>query len=156
MASQKQIDAWNKTAEHVAADFLRMIWDYTKADIRRVTGDDWESVYALKIVLTIPAIWTAAASERTKRATNLAGIPGIISLVTEPEAAALVVLKDQNELNVILKAGDAFVVCDAGGGTVVSVENAQETAQKLTEFKGPNQLQSPGGRSSADIRVCCR
>lgn len=117
-ASQRALENMNKNAENVAADYLRLIWAYTKADITRVKGDGWESTYELKIVLTVPAIWTPAARDRTTRVAQLAGIPGNIVLVTEPEAAALAVLKDKNEEDANLKPGDAFVVCDAGGGTV--------------------------------------
>ncbi|QDS68467.1 hypothetical protein FKW77_010834 [Venturia effusa] len=119
ITSRKQIDNLHKTPEDVASDYLRMIWSYTKEDISRVKGDGWESLYLLKIVLTVPAIWTPAARDRTKRVAEMAGIPGEIHLVTEPEAAALAVLKDRNdEDDANLKTGDAFVVCDAGGGTV--------------------------------------
>lgn len=38
-----------------------------------------------------------------------------VTLIKEPEAAALHTLHD---LTFSLRAGDAFVICDAGGGTV--------------------------------------
>lgn len=103
IATRKQIDNMSKTSETVASDYLRMLWNYTKEDISRVKGDEWESLYQLKIVLTVPAIWTPAAKDRTKRVAELASIPGDIHLVTEPEAAALAVLKDKNEEDASLK-----------------------------------------------------
>jgi molecular chaperone DnaK (HSP70) len=95
--SNQRLRDINQTAETVAADYLRLLWAYTKADIRRMKGENWESTYDLQVVLTVPAIWTHAAKERTKRVAKAAGILGNISLVTEPEAAALAVLKDRNE-----------------------------------------------------------
>ena len=38
-----------------------------------------------------------------------------MTLIKEPEAAALYTI---NSLDFTLNAGDAFVICDAGGGTV--------------------------------------
>jgi actin-like ATPase involved in cell morphogenesis len=40
-----------------------------------------------------------------------------LSVVTEPEAAALSTILDRYDS---VKAGNVYVVCDAGGGTVVS------------------------------------
>jgi molecular chaperone DnaK (HSP70) len=71
-----------------------LIWNYTKEDIRKVKGDSWVSIYELKVVLTVPAIWSHSAKDRTERVARAAGLPDNLSLVTEPEAAALAVLKD--------------------------------------------------------------
>jgi molecular chaperone DnaK (HSP70) len=109
----------NKKVEDVAADYLRMVWQYAKDDVQRKQGDNWESIYTLRVVLTVPAIWSAAAKERTLSIAKAAGLPDSISLVSEPEAAALAVLKEKNDEDASLQVGDTFVVCDAGGGTVV-------------------------------------
>lgn len=165
-AAQRALQNMNITAENAAADYLRMIWAYTKADITRVKGDGWEPVYALKIVLTVPAIWTPAARDRTKRVAVMAGIPGNIVLVTEPEAAALAVLKDKNEEDANLKVGSAercanFGLTNLSGrrcfcrvrcrrrycstyDAYLKIEN------KLTEREGPDKLQSIGSGSSPD------
>jgi molecular chaperone DnaK (HSP70) len=50
----------------------------------------------------------------TLQAAKMAGIFPV-TLIKEPEAAALYTL---NSLDFSLKEDDAFVVCDAGGGTV--------------------------------------
>ncbi|EEU38428.1 uncharacterized protein NECHADRAFT_88549 [Fusarium vanettenii 77-13-4] len=108
----------NKTVEEVVSDYLRLIWTYTKENIRKRVGDsDWENNFTLQVVLTVPAMWTPAAKDKTLKAAQRAGLPQDIRLVTEPEAAALSTLHDKAEEN-SLKKGDAFVVCDAGGGTV--------------------------------------
>ncbi|KAM6516430.1 hypothetical protein FALCPG4_014614 [Fusarium falciforme] len=108
----------NKTVEEIVSDYLRLIWTYTKENIRKHVGDsDWENNFTLQVVLTVPAMWSHAAKDKTLRAAQRAGLPQDIRLVTEPEAAALATLHDKAEEN-SLKKGDAFVVCDAGGGTV--------------------------------------
>ncbi|KAG8530515.1 uncharacterized protein KY384_005018 [Bacidia gigantensis] len=104
-----------KTAQDVVSDYLKLIWDYTIDDIKKFHPED---TFDLRVILTVPAIWSAAAKDKTLRAAKSAGIPGRIKLVTEPEAAALATLKEKADENQ-LKVGDAFVVCDAGGGTVV-------------------------------------
>ncbi|KAF1830154.1 actin-like ATPase domain-containing protein [Decorospora gaudefroyi] len=118
LTSMKLLGTLNKTAEDVAADYLRMIWNYAKEDIQKVRGDDWESIYTLKCVLTVPAIWSPVAKEKTLKIARMAGLPQNLNLVTEPEAAALAVLKEKSEEGEFLEVGDSFVVCDAGGGTV--------------------------------------
>lgn len=106
-----------KTPQEAASDYLRLLWRYTKEDIRR-HYPDFEVIYALRVVLTVPAIWTPVAKDRTLQAARDAGFPEQITLVTEPEAAALATLKDRTDNATDLNVGDAFVVCDAGGGTV--------------------------------------
>ncbi|KAF2034234.1 actin-like ATPase domain-containing protein, partial [Setomelanomma holmii] len=118
LTSTKLLTKLNKTAEDVAADYLHLIWEYTKDDIQKVRGDDWASIYTVKAVLTVPAIWSPGAKDRTLRIAKKAGLPENITLVTEPEAAALAVLKEKSEEEEHLQVGDCFVVCDAGGGTV--------------------------------------
>jgi molecular chaperone DnaK (HSP70) len=68
-------------------------------------------------------VWSDAAKNATRKAAEGAGMGGEggkgIRLISEPEAAAVYTLKaiQPNGLNV----GDNFVVCDAGGGTVVGL-----------------------------------
>lgn len=114
----QQLAALNKSPEDVAADYLSLVWQYAKEDIRKVRGDDWENIYTVRAVLTVPAIWSEAAKSRTLRIAKKAGIPDNVSLVSEPEAAALAVLRERKDEGEALQIGDCFVVCDAGGGTV--------------------------------------
>ncbi|KAM0796671.1 hypothetical protein BDR22DRAFT_866080 [Usnea florida] len=119
----------NKTAQAVVADYLRLLWDYTLDDIKKF-HPDYQDIYALRVVLTVPAIWSPTAKDKTLQAARIAGMPGNIRLVTEPEAAALATLKDKAEDNT-LKVGDAFVVCDAGGGTVDLISYEVERLKPL-------------------------
>ena len=124
----------HKTAQEVVADYLKLLWDYTVNDIRKLHPDH-KNMYALCAVLTVPAIWSPAAKDKIIQAAKIAGMPANIKLVTEPEAAAFGILKDkvrENQLKVRpvsvrilnlmvnkMQVGDAFVVCDAGSVTVV-------------------------------------
>ena len=68
--------------------------------------------------ITVPAIWSDLAKDLTRQAAARAGIPDEkLFLVTEPEAAALYCATTCEEVD--LNNGDHFLVCDAGGGTVV-------------------------------------
>jgi molecular chaperone DnaK (HSP70) len=72
----------------------------------------------IKYVLTVPAIWNDKARDLSKRAALNAGFADEdLTVVTEPEAAALYcsTLCHETDLN----EGDCFLICDAGGGTVV-------------------------------------
>jgi molecular chaperone DnaK (HSP70) len=93
--SQDLLEELGKTANTVVADYLRFLWKYTVDDIRKYQGPDFETTYNISIILTVPAMWSPAAKDKTLRAAEAAGLPPNITLVTEPEAAALSTLKDK-------------------------------------------------------------
>ncbi|CAG8962469.1 hypothetical protein HYFRA_00014199 [Hymenoscyphus fraxineus] len=116
--ASKLLKSLNKSPEEVVADYLKVLWDYTMEDIKQeVKEDNWKRDYALKVVITVPAMWSDAAKDKTKKAALMAGLPDNITMITEPEAAALSIIRDKADEE-SLGAGDTFVVCDAGGGTV--------------------------------------
>ncbi|KAI0517987.1 hypothetical protein F5B22DRAFT_654313 [Xylaria bambusicola] len=116
--SNKLLKELGMTADQVVRDYLKELWAYTRENIRRrQEDDDWESTFHCRVILTVPAMWSHQARERTLKAAKDAGFPDDIQMVTEPEAAALATLKSKAAENT-LRPGDAFVVCDAGGGTV--------------------------------------
>ena len=88
----------HKTAQDVVADYLKLLWEYTVEDIRKFYPD-YEELFNLRVVLTVPAIWSPAAKDKTRGAAKIAGMPDTIKLVTEPEAAALATLRDKGEEN---------------------------------------------------------
>lgn len=75
-------------------------------------------------VLTVPAVWSDKARQMTLEAAVRAGLgvaeaghaTGLLRLITEPEGAAEYALRSMQPG--MLKIGECFVVCDAGGGTV--------------------------------------
>lgn len=85
----------NKSPEEVVADYLRILWEYTMEDIKQEQGDDWRREFAIKVVITVPAMWSEAAKAKTKKAGLMAGMPDNITMITEPEAAALSVIRDK-------------------------------------------------------------
>jgi hypothetical protein len=116
LTSIKLLGTMNKTAADVATDYIRNIWNYTKEDIQKILGGTWESLHTLRLVVTVPANWPLRVNDTILDVARKAGIQHMIQLLPEPEAAALAVLRE-NE-NLVLKTGDCFLVCHAGGITV--------------------------------------
>ena len=73
----------------------------------------------------VPAIWSDKAKHDTVTAARMSGIHPV-TLIKEPEAAALYTMYS---LDHALQKGDAFVVCDAGGGTVDLISYEVEATQ---------------------------
>jgi hypothetical protein len=106
-----------KTPVQAVADYLRILWNHSIA----VHGTPF------RVVLTVPAVWTTKAKDKMKQATKCARIldPRLtdettLSFVSEPETAALATFEDLRA-RPNFQAGDTFVVCDSGGGTVDSI-----------------------------------
>ncbi|KAE8371983.1 hypothetical protein BDV26DRAFT_275028 [Aspergillus bertholletiae] len=118
VASTSLLRDLDKSVDDVATDFLHLLWEYAQDDIRKEYGPNWNTMYKVKVVLTVPAIWSPAAANKTKDVARAAGLPDNVFLVSEPEAAALAIMREKNAEGSSLKVGDSFVVCDAGGGTV--------------------------------------
>jgi hypothetical protein len=124
-----------KTPEDAAADYLQLLWEYTKNDIGKALRDDEVNKHNLKVVMTVPTIWSQAVHEKIVEIARNAGLPGNISLVSELEAAALAVLRNRSTDGEPLGCGDCFVVCDAGSATVdlISYEIKAPSPLKLEE-----------------------
>jgi molecular chaperone DnaK (HSP70) len=67
-------------------------------------------------VTQVPAIWKDGAKEKTRRCAREAGMGENVKIITEPEAAAIHALDMMDPHG--LEIGQAFIVCDCGGGTV--------------------------------------
>lgn len=96
--SNELLGRLNKSAVSVVADYLRLLWNYTTEDIKKLKGADFRQIYALKVVMSVPAMWSPAAKDKTREAAKLAGLGEDVMLVTEPEAAALATLKDKSDM----------------------------------------------------------
>ena len=110
----------SKTAIDFAADYLALVGNHV---MNEVLAQQYDEVYLsnkqVSFALTVPAIWTEGAKDATRKAAERAGIPlDKLTLITEPEAAAHFCATICTEVN--LQIGDYFIVCDAGGGTVVA------------------------------------
>ena len=105
------------------ADYLTCVCQYVLNDrLPRQFGSEFLQNQQISYVLTVPAIWSEKAKELTREAALRAGVPRRdLTLITEPEAAALYCATLCNEVD--LHIGDRFLVCDAGGGTVVCLSS---------------------------------
>lgn len=110
----------NKQPIDIVADYLTCVHTCLRDVIfRGQWGDTYMENQRTSYVITVPAIWSEHAKALTKQAATRAGIPeNQISLITEPEAAAQYCAIMCEEAD--LQEGDRFLVCDAGGGTVVT------------------------------------
>jgi hypothetical protein len=116
----------NKNAVEVIGDYLGQLWKHTIEIIEKAKGRSLVNGTPIHVVLTVPAIWNDCARDRMRRAASLAGIldgrlvgKTTLSFISEPEAAVIATLPELGERG-DLQTGDSFVVCDCGGGTVVS------------------------------------
>lgn len=94
LASVGLLGKYNKTVEQVTADYLERLVNYAKQVMfrDRLLPDD--ANLKLRYVLTVPAVWSDKAKDRTIDAAIQAGLPAEdVSLISEPEAAALHALR---------------------------------------------------------------
>jgi molecular chaperone DnaK (HSP70) len=93
LATKSLLEKHRKNAVQVAGDYMGQLMRQVAELIQRrlgVTADD----NAIQFVLTVPAVWSDKAKDATLRAAIRAGAPAQgISLVSEPEAAALYALR---------------------------------------------------------------
>jgi molecular chaperone DnaK (HSP70) len=119
----KHPDLPAKNAVDYSADYLTCVCDYvTKEILPSHFGANFLKNQQVSYVITVPAIWSDKAKELTRQAAIRAGITRRkLMLITEPEAAALACATLCDEVD--LREGDRFLVCDAGGGTVVCIQS---------------------------------
>ena len=112
-------DLPSKTAVDYAADYLSLVGHHVVNTVfTERFGDPFLRNHQICFVLTVPAIWSDQAKDATRRAAERAGIPhDNLTMITEPEAAAHYCATTCEEVD--LEVEDNFMVCDAGGGTVV-------------------------------------
>lgn len=78
---------------HAVRDYLKQLIEYTKQVLQRQIAIDAAQMN-LQFVLTVPAVWSEKAKQMTLEAAVAAGADfKNISLVSEPEAAALYTLR---------------------------------------------------------------
>ncbi|KAI1082486.1 hypothetical protein F5B20DRAFT_569141 [Whalleya microplaca] len=100
-------------------DYLSGLFEHFMHVMRQKIGLTSLSSIPLQFVLTVPAIWSDRAKQRTVEAfQRISNLPSGYSttLLSEPEAAAIAALQELNRHN--MNIGDSFLVLDAGGGTV--------------------------------------
>ncbi|EED14402.1 Hsp70 family chaperone, putative [Talaromyces stipitatus ATCC 10500] len=117
LEENKESVNWQKSAEELTTGFLNEIYKHIIYTLEQKIGAVVLRAVPIEFCLTVPAIWSEAAKEKTLKACQKAGLKSSeIMLISEPIPAAISV---PHELDfTTLKTGDWFVVCDAGGGTV--------------------------------------
>ncbi|KAH0016072.1 actin-like ATPase domain-containing protein, partial [Aureobasidium melanogenum] len=107
-----------KTAVQAAADYLVNLKQHVLEQLEQRFSEEMCATTKIEFVLTVPAVWSDAAKDATRKAAELAGMneDDNLSMITEPEAAALCALK--TVAGVSAREDDVWIICDAGGGTV--------------------------------------
>ncbi|KAI1636075.1 hypothetical protein F4809DRAFT_663283 [Biscogniauxia mediterranea] len=132
-------------------DYLSGLMEHFMRVLQKQVGQQIINGTAIQFVLTVPAIWSDRAKQRTAQAfQRIKNLPNnfTISLVTEPEAAATAALKELDRHG--MKVGDSFVIVDCGGGTVdlitytvtslFPVLQVDEATEGTGGFCGSNQI----------------
>ncbi|KAF2649412.1 actin-like ATPase domain-containing protein [Lophiostoma macrostomum CBS 122681] len=112
----------DKSAIELVTDYLRALWTYVLASIKKARGAAVVDALAFHVVITVPAIWKGYVRQAMEKAAKNAGIlqrrvagRTTLSLVPEPEAAALSTLYEPGRR---VRLDEVYIICDAGGGTV--------------------------------------
>lgn len=89
LSSRGLLIQYGKSAVQASGEYIGHLVLHLKDTLQRRFGDTAKSM-ELKFVLTVPAVWSDKAKDATLRAALVADIQSQrISLVSEPEAAAL-------------------------------------------------------------------
>uniref|UniRef100_A0A0B7KQL2 Actin-like ATPase domain-containing protein n=1 Tax=Bionectria ochroleuca TaxID=29856 RepID=A0A0B7KQL2_BIOOC len=110
----QEISQLPKPPVNIAADFIGALYQHALNEIAKQVPVEYMDMCQKQFVLSVPAIWSDTAKYATVQAAKQAGLYPV-TLIKEPEAAALYTM---HSLDFAMKEGDAFIVCDAGGGTV--------------------------------------
>lgn len=123
LRARKMLKENGKSETDLIADYLRKLWQHVLAVMAQDRGKTIVDELRFHVVITVPAIWKGYARQGMKKAAKQSGVldhraagQTTLSFVPEPEAAALATLSEPGRK---VQPNDVFVVCDAGGGTVV-------------------------------------
>ncbi|KAK1968964.1 actin-like ATPase domain-containing protein [Colletotrichum sublineola] len=108
-----------RNVDKLVTDYMSALGNHLRYTLKEKLGEQVVHTTPLEFVVTVPAIWSDLAKDKTRQACQKAtGLTTTapIHLVSEPEAAAIYALQglDPHGLNI----DDTVVVVDAGGGTV--------------------------------------
>jgi hypothetical protein len=117
----------SKQPVDIVADFLSQVKAHLIPNLDKKFGKILWRTLPITLVVTVPAVWSDKAKALTLEAVNKAGFnslefPQTINTVitSEPEAAAIHTIKNLvgTTQDTKFAIGDAFIVCDMGGGTI--------------------------------------
>lgn len=92
--SKDLLHALGKDPVDVASDYFRGLFAAVQEIQIRRLGESYIKSATYRIILTVPAVWSDGAKDATLRAAENAGLGQYqLSLISEPEAAALYTLQ---------------------------------------------------------------
>ncbi len=119
------------TGEFLVTDYLKCLRKHSLEILKEGLCDNVLETTLVEFIITVPAIWSEAAKQKTRLSAERAGMGAAVKLISEPEAAIIYAL-DQ-ELSK-LEIGDIVVVCDAGGGTVDLISYLAEQIKPMLQI----------------------
>ena len=126
-----------KRPEDLVRDFLSQLGDHLQYILLEKLGAAVVNSIPFEFVITVPAIWSDLAKDKTRLACIQAdGLPVSeknIHLISEPEAAATYAIHGLDPHG--LKIGDTILVVDAGGGTVDLISYTIAQLKPVLEVK---------------------
>ncbi|KAI5209900.1 hypothetical protein E4T39_00616 [Aureobasidium subglaciale] len=105
-------------AQEAVSDYMSAVFSRAKEAMILRFGEDMVSTTPIKVIVTVPAVWSDAAKDATLKAAAKAGMGTNMQMISEPEAAANYALNSIDRQRKLLNASDTFIVLDCGGGTV--------------------------------------
>lgn len=152
LRGRKMMRENDTTAVDLVADYLREFWKHVVREITKDRGHIVVDALRFHVVVTLPAIWKGYARRGMQDAVRKAGIlderdagDTTLSFAPEPEAAALFTLCEPGRT---VNEGDAYIICDAGGGTVVSNLISTHSCIEANSI-GFNHLQNPNDQATS-------
>lgn len=107
--------ATHRNVDTLMTDYISALVKHLTRTLTQELGREALST-PLELIATVPAIWTETAKHKTRQACQAASRKVTVHIVSEPEAAATYAIHSLDTRG--LRAGDAIMVLDAGGGTV--------------------------------------
>ena len=108
--------AYDSGPEMFVTEFLSQLYKHALKVLEHKVGRGVITSTPIACIVTVPPFWSEVGKDRTRRCAIAAGLGENVRMITEPEAAAIHALDMMDPHG--LQKGDAFLVCDAGGGTV--------------------------------------
>lgn len=102
------------TTEEAVSDFIAAVYSQAKEAMSQ-KFEGMISTTPIKVILTVPAVWSDAAKDATLRAAEKAGLGTDIRMISEPEAAANYAISSIDHKHKLLHVGDNFIIADCGG-----------------------------------------
>ncbi|KAF6817805.1 Chaperone protein DnaK [Colletotrichum sojae] len=126
-----------RNVDKLVTDYISALGEHLLYTLREKLGEQVVKTTPLEFVVTVPAIWSDLAKDKTRqacqKAVGLGTTNAPIHLVSEPEAAAIYALHGLDPHG--LRVGDTVVVVDAGGGTVDLISYTISALKPILEVK---------------------